>query len=97
MSIPNEEADVNCRLSLAIELGNSELLDVHRWSEYPEVDNAVIKIYRELSTAGNSKIRKRHVKVLILDLYVKWLKDPTLYTSFYRGKWYYDDLRRASR
>ena len=41
----------------------------------------------------NSSIRKKHLKVVILDLYVKWLTDPAMYSSFYRAHWYYQDIR----
>lgn len=80
----------------AIELDNSSLFDVHRWSDYPEINNAVEVIYNQLkSVAGfgiNSSTRKRHLKVIILDLYVKWLVDPQMYCSYYRADWYYRDL-----
>lgn len=75
----------------AIELDNSDLFDVHTWSEYPEVNQCVDFIFTSNSFEGNKKIRKKHLKVIILDLYVKWLKDPAMYSSFYRAKWYYDD------
>lgn len=94
--VENESLDYESQRLLAIELGNAEQLDVHRWSEYPEVDQAVDSIYTELCAnpafVGNRKLRKRHIKVIILDLYVKWLKDPEMYSSYYRAKWYYDDL-----
>ncbi|SFK77507.1 hypothetical protein SAMN05216302_10154 [Nitrosomonas aestuarii] len=87
--------DLEYRIAKAIELDNSELFDVHTWSEYPEVNQCLNFIYHEFinnSFKGNEKIRKKHIKVIILDLYVKWLKDPTMYSSFYRAHWYYDDL-----
>ena len=73
----------------AEELNNSELLDVHRWSSYPEVNNAVDHIYEEMTQLDNFKgrptARKRHIKVVILDLYVKWLTDPEMYVAYQRG------------
>lgn len=80
----------------AIELSNSRLFDVHTWSEYPEVNPVVAYVYNELSSnpafTGNESIRKKHVKVLILDLYVVWLEDQTRYLSIYFRKAYYDCL-----
>jgi hypothetical protein len=80
----------------AIELDNWGFFDVHRWSEYPEVNAAVNTIYLDLTSnpsfSGQAKLRKKHIKVIILDLYVKWLQDPSMYSGFYRGKYYYDDL-----
>jgi hypothetical protein len=73
----------------AEELNNSELLDVHRWSSYPEVNSAVDHIYDEMQSlddfSGRPTIRKRHIKVIILDLYVKWLTDPEMYIAYQRG------------
>ena len=80
----------------AEELDNSAQFDVHRWSDYPEVNNAVDALYEELKTdpsfKGRKNIRKKHIKVIVLDLYVKWLTDPTMYSSFYRRKGYYTTL-----
>jgi hypothetical protein len=89
------DIDSEYKIVKAIELNNSDLFDVHTWSEYYEINQCVDFIYNELlnnSFKGNKKIRKKHIKVIILDLYVKWLKDPAMYSSFYRAKWYYDDL-----
>lgn len=80
----------------AIELDNSELFDVHKWSEYPQVNSIVESLYSDLSTDPNfdknQKLRKKHIKVLILDLYVKWSQDPTKYISVYLRKAYYTEL-----
>jgi len=84
-------------INKAIELDNSELFDIHKWSDYPEVNSLVDKLFLELSSdltlvKGNLKIRKKHLKTLVLDLYVKYLKDPAMYVSVYLAKWYYDNL-----
>jgi len=80
----------------AIVLDKSEMVDVHTWSEYPEVNSVVEVVYKDLIAncefSGNKQIRTRHIKVLVLDLYVKWLKDPTMFVSIYLAKWYYEDL-----
>jgi len=90
----------------AEELDNSELFDVHTWSEYPEVNKAVDALYAELlkdpkfSSKGKGEkersdvitIKKKHIKVIILDLYVKWLEDPQKYSSFYRMRNRYSEL-----
>jgi hypothetical protein len=74
----------------AEELDNSKLFDVHVWSKYPQVNNAVDELYKMLKTLpdfkGNEKLRKKHVKVVILDLYVKWLEDPFMYSAYHRQK-----------
>ena len=62
-----------------IDLNYSRPLDVHRWSEHPEVNTFVDKIYSSLpQLTGNKKIRKQHLKVLLLDLYLVWSVDPDL-------------------
>ena len=59
---------------------NSRLLDVHIWSDYPEVNEFINVIYdayfRQLS--GKINITKKHIKIVLLDLYVAWLTDLDL-------------------
>jgi hypothetical protein len=82
----------------AVILGNSKPFDVHRWSDYPEVNSAVDIIYAELRESpefsGNEKLRKQHVKVVILDLYACWLSDPEQYIAYSRNR---ADYRANSR
>lgn len=69
--------DLEYKIAKAIELNNSELFDVHTWSEYLEVNKCVDFIYNELinnSFTGKKETSKRHVRVIILDLYVNGLK-----------------------
>ena len=57
----------------------SRPLDVHRWSDYSEVNDFVNEIYLILkSTKGHENTGKKLVKVLLLDLYVAWSADPDL-------------------
>ena len=61
-------------------------LDVHRWSDHPEVNKLVDKLWIavvEPALGGRSNNTglsgpKKQLKVLLLDLYVAWLEDPTL-------------------
>jgi len=72
---------------------HSRPLDVHRWSEHPEVKALVERILEgylleELAGSPGEKQGKtgpkpkasftKQLRVLILDLYVTWLDDPTL-------------------
>jgi len=79
----------------AEELNNYQPLDVHRWSDYPEVNSAVNALYEELKSlgVGNERLRKKHVKVVVLDLYVKWLVDPLRHVGYYRMRSHYKDLK----
>lgn len=90
------EMTEEARKEAAEALKYSEQFDVHIWSHYPEVNNAVDNIYNALKKGsgfkGSEKLRKKHVKVVILDLYVKWLTNPAKYSSYHRRKIRYTDL-----
>jgi len=70
------------------QLDYSKPLDVHKWSDYPEVNNFVDQIWDEYLSAifpeqtGRGKRpkgpRKQQFKVVLLDLYVAWKEDPDL-------------------
>lgn len=66
-------------------LDNSRLLDVHRWSDHPEVDRFVAKIYDAHFQERKADIARKHLKVLLLDLYVSWFDDPERYTAIHRS------------
>ncbi|MDU8914143.1 hypothetical protein, partial [Aestuariicoccus sp. MJ-SS9] len=63
---------------------HSRPLDVHRWSEHPEVRGYVDEIWAahfEDSGLSGPKPKmpfKHQLRVVILDLYVAWLEDPDL-------------------
>lgn len=72
--------------TLAEQLNNSADFDVHRWSDYPEVNKAVDHLYEEFKALpefkGKANIQKKHIKTVILDLYVKYLADPQMYVMW---------------
>ena len=59
---------------------HSRILDVHRWSEHPESNVFVDEIYETYihQKNNNKNIQKKHLKVVLLDLYIAWLNDPEL-------------------
>ena len=77
-----------------IDRWNSEPLDVHTWSDHPEIKTLCDDLYDQaemssLEPKGNRKAKrtvKESLRVLILDLYVKWLKDPSISIGFSKGK-----------
>jgi hypothetical protein len=78
---------------------NSRPLDVHKWSDYSEVNKFVNEIYEKLiSVKGHERTAKKLVKVLLLDLYVAWSADPELRIMFsrdnnaYKAKSRYNEL-----
>lgn len=73
----------------ALALNNSRHLNRHRWSTTPAVDQAVDELYDDLkgvdSFDKNKKLRKKHLKVIALDLYNTWLSDPERYVAYSRN------------
>jgi hypothetical protein len=74
----------------AKDLNNSVLFDIHKWSNFPEVNAAVDALFAELRMlpefGGKSKLRKKHVKVVVLNLYVAWLQAPDKWVAYHRMK-----------
>ncbi len=58
----------------------SRPLDVHKWSEFPQVNAVVSAIYTDLKKNPdftiNERLKEVHIKVIALNLYVAWLRDP---------------------
>ena len=69
-------------------------MDVHTWSDHPEIKALCDDLYDQtgmssLESKANRKAKrsvKESLRVLILDLYVKWLKDPSLSIGFSKDK-----------
>ncbi|PWE28758.1 hypothetical protein DDZ14_18805 [Maritimibacter sp. 55A14] len=65
---------------------HSRPLDVHRWSDHPEVNGLVDRVWEEhfrdfhaRASGPKPKLRFRdQLKVVLLDLYVAWATDPDL-------------------
>ena len=72
---------------------HSRPLDVHRWSDHPEVNAFVDRIYKEhIHQSGtNTQIKKKHLKVVLLDLYVAWSDDPNLNIAVHMSMNAYSD------
>jgi len=78
---------------------HSKPLDVHTWSDHPEVNKLVDNVWNALpeavhqSLTGRSNNKgtppKRILKVLLIDLYVTWLDGPDLCIGIARsdGAW----------
>ncbi len=82
--------DANDKQAKAIALSNSRHLNRHLWSTDPAVDAAVREIYEVLANAdgfsGNKTLWKKHLKVIVLNLYAVWLADPERYVAFSRDR-----------
>lgn len=72
-------------------LDYSRPLDVHKWSDHPEVNEFIDAIYAKFFEGRfNERIRKKHIKIVLLDLYVAWRLDPQLRTAFHRNVDHYN-------
>jgi len=73
---------------------HSVVLDVHKWSDHPEIKQLTDELYvtcgiNSLDKSGNRKPKKtanQMLRVLLLDLYVNWLNDPDLSIGFSKNK-----------
>lgn len=82
---------------LKIDPKYSRPFDVHRWSDYPGVNERVKLLWEDLGLEDDRKkpgpkpkrSPKDMFKVLLLDLYVSWRTDPlqSLGIHFDRNKW----------
>ena len=75
---------------------NSTLLDVHRWSAYPEVLALRSKMYEELGYKGTKK-QANHVTVVLLNLYYAYCLDPDMWVSYSRDKNSYMEGKRYNK
>lgn len=73
-------------------LGNSRLLDIHRWSNFPQVVKATDELCSELGFTD--KRFKKCIRMVMIDLYQAWRVDPTQYLSYLRGE---NDYRGGTR
>lgn len=75
---------------------HSRPLDVHIWSEHPEINVLVTELWSHFWETEPQDMQKRgpkpkapkkkHLKVLLLDLYVCWQDDPSMYLSVHMSK-----------
>ena len=70
-------------------------LDIHRYSNNPEVTNFINKMYEKhfktyfnnnSQTQVNHRVRIQHLKLVLLDLYVAWSADPELHLAVHMSK-----------
>jgi len=69
----------------------SRPLDVHRISKHPEVQEVIQVLYGELKKfgyLGQSSQKKifKHLKAVILDLYIGYCADPKLFIGYPRDR-----------
>jgi hypothetical protein len=106
-NLPGLQADKMTNESnlAGIDRWHSRPLDVHRWSDHPEIKTLTEQLYVEcginsLDKAGNrrpKKTAKHMLRVLLLDLYVAWLNDPVLALGFSKNNNSYSADSRMDR
>ncbi|NVJ64477.1 MAG: hypothetical protein HWD84_09655, partial [Flavobacteriaceae bacterium] len=88
-----QESKTNSKAKAA-ELNNSRPFDVHVWSNHSELNTLIDELWLKLGLDRNASDKKKRgpkpkqasknqFKVLILDLYVAWQDDPTLYLAIH--------------
>ena len=86
--LSTEEALEQARREKAINLDNWSRLDIQLGSQDPKVDDIVETVYGLMESlsgfAGKSNIQKKHLRVILLNLYANHLVDPYRYTGFFR-------------
>lgn len=96
--IPKASPRIENKPDKDLGLDHSRPLDVHVWSTHPESNEFVDVIYDRFFKGGNEGIRKKHLKVLLFDLYLGWCDDPDLKIAYsrnvdsYRAKSRYNEL-----
>ena len=75
---------------------HSVRLNVHTWSDHPEVNNLVEEVWNALGEDKQSSLSSKSnrkgtppktvLKVLLVHLYATWLDDPTLWTGMSRDR-----------
>ena len=56
----------------------SRPFDVHKWSDHSEINRFVNSIYETHFKLHKSEVLKKHLKVVLLDLYVAWQEHPSM-------------------
>ncbi|QJF50761.1 hypothetical protein [Roseobacter ponti] len=67
------------------DLNYSDRLDVHRWTDHKEAIPFINNIYDRYFAGGYRNVTMKNLKVVVLDLFVKWKSDPNLKTSYSRN------------
>ena len=83
----------------------SRPLDVHKWSDEPNVNDAVGQILEEAekplaSLKRNRRSRysvRQHIKVVVLDLFIAWQDNPALALGYSRDKMKYGQGSRYKK
>jgi len=82
-------------LSTSNDLNNSRPFDVHVWSDYPEFNQLINKLWVKYFPGEDGIVRqgpvpkaikKVHFKTLLLDLYVSWMSNPNMYLGIFMAK-----------
>ena len=62
---------------------HSRLINLHRWSDKTEIDEFVTHIYETYleQPKDNVRIQTKHLKVILLDLFIAWSDDLELCLS----------------
>jgi hypothetical protein len=80
---------------------NSRPFDVHRWSEHPQLRGLTDDIFQELVSAipqrADYNDHRKHLRVLLLDLYHRYLEDPDGWIGLSLNRNNYSGPRRYNK
>lgn len=93
-TVPESNEGMNTQSAI----GPSRPLDVHRWADYPELNQCLSDLVAEIE-AMEGRLRRRNIKTaksfrnavrsIVLDLYVAWCADPSLEIAVQLSKGYF--------
>ena len=72
----------------------SRTLDIHLTTNNSEIKELVEVIFDKYFNTGNKEITKKHLEVLLLDLYIAWKTDPMLEIGIHMAPEFYTKVKR---
>ena len=75
----------------------SRPLDIHLTTNHSEINELVDVIFKKYFNTRKKEITKKHLKVLLLDLYVAWNTDPKLEISVHMSPNSYTSIKRYNQ
>jgi hypothetical protein len=97
MVLPMVSSDTS--YDIAVELGNSKQLSLYKFTKYPEIDNVVDHLLKEMVVSYGIDTKKArpstianlryHIQFYVLNLYKAYLRDPDMVVAYSRHtNWY---------
>ena len=72
-------------------------LDIHLTTNHFQIKELVDVLYDKYLNGRKKEITKKHLKLLLLDLYVAWCTDPNLEIGVYMSPKSYETIKRYNQ